>query len=58
MEKTIYTLELHETLRVSPVLSIMRVAGGWIYSDERADTVPVNNFVPFDNEFQEVPKVN
>ena len=54
MEKNIYELELHEILKIKGRnnLVVIRVAGGWIYRDERGDEVPVNTFVPFHNEFQ------
>jgi len=43
--KTIYDLELHETLVTGSFL-ITRVPGGWIYYHKLAV------FVPWDNEFQ------
>lgn len=55
-EKTIYSLKLHETLWINNLqLSVIRVAGGWIYQDYdiREDSpVGVGTFVPFNNEFQ------
>ena len=61
MQKTIYELELHETLfnnmRYGLRNDITRVAGGWIYqpivrlsSGNDMYLTPV--FVPFNNEFQ------
>ena len=54
-EKTIYDLELHETIRI-PVdhieWHITRVASGWIYSHVRLDQGQMNTiFVPYNNEF-------
>ncbi len=53
--KTIYDLELHETLRTDFGICIMRVSGGWIYDcwDLDLDEFKTGTFVPFDNEFQE-----
>lgn len=56
--ETIYKLGLHERIEIRPGLSVLRVPGGWIYSDERADSVPVNSFVPFDNQYQVIPPTN
>lgn len=56
MEKTIYQLKLHETLKLPGGDYVTRVPGGWIYdipcggSDEMGYR-PI--FVPFDNEFQD-----
>ena len=46
-DKTIYELDLHETLDCNRHL-VRRVPGGWLYIS-RVDTV----FVPFHDEFQE-----
>ena len=61
-EKTIYQLELHEHLQISPELIIVRVAGGWNYTYyvcNKGAGVCYDNwvlqqvvFVPFNNEFQ------
>ena len=49
MEKTIYTLKLHEGMDDnSEIFWIYRVAGGWIYLDKGSN---IAVFVPFDNEF-------
>jgi len=40
--KTIYELELHESVEIEDGIVVMRVPGGWIY-----ETV----FVPYSNEF-------
>lgn len=58
--KTIYNLELHETLEVKHLgskMEITRVAGGWVYSFDYPGyrTAPLV-FVPFDNEFMIIPK--
>ena len=31
MEKTIWDLEIHETLKVNNTLDVLRVPSGWIY---------------------------
>lgn len=54
-EKTIYDLELHETLNPTSWVSIIKVPGGWIYQflvppQEGTD---FGVFVPFNNEFIE-----
>jgi len=56
----IYDLKLHETTEIKQFLPngyeylmiITRVAGGWLYT-----TTADNNltFVPFNNEFQDLP---
>lgn len=53
-EKTIYDLELHETLRTDFDVVIMRVPGGWIYDcwDIENDEFKQGVFIPFSNEFQ------
>lgn len=69
MEKTIYQLELHETLVVETIdvannqesTSVIRVPGGWIYKTIKLtfrgsplQTVTYQNvFVPFNDEFLE-----
>tara|TARA_B110001450_G_C17261255_1_gene335616 strand:- start:279 stop:482 length:204 start_codon:yes stop_codon:yes gene_type:complete len=67
MKKTIYNLDLHETLWVDEIEAyITRVASGWLYKYEK-EVYEVNGdyyrqeviqivFVPFDNTFQKVPK--
>jgi hypothetical protein len=49
MEKTIYDLELHETIRTpeNGNVQVMRVPGGWIY-----DYFGRGVFVPYNNEFE------
>ncbi len=67
MEKTIYDLELHESLYLEKEeINIMRVASGWNYTyhvDEQDEhsgqtywVIKQIVFVPFDNNFQKVPK--
>lgn len=56
--KKIYNMELHECLILDTVplfsTNIMRVAGGWIYTNlDKSNGVMSQSFVPFDNEFQE-----
>jgi len=49
-DKTIYDLELHETLKdESTIYCVTRVPGGWIYRVSYKDTLI---FVPYNNEFQ------
>jgi hypothetical protein len=59
--KTIYNLELHETLWVSAELTIQRVPGGWNYKyyeyrnliEYHNDYILINTiFIPYHNEFQ------
>jgi len=47
--KTIYNVKLHEEIKEGNSY-ILRVAGGWIYTDTRADEAR-GIFVPFNNEF-------
>lgn len=53
----IYQMELHETAYYNNNWEILRVPGGWIYTqyqfDDSIDTVNTSTFVPFNNEFQE-----
>jgi len=53
MKKTIYDLDLHETLMVLD-MRVMRVASGWLYDcwDIDNNRPQKGTFVPFDNEFQ------
>lgn len=46
-EVDIYAMKLHESRPIGTKLSILRVAGGWVYG-----TMQGCCFVPFDNEFQ------
>lgn len=56
--KTIYDLELHEEMVFEPKYGVweneriwvLRVAGGWLYTPIRRQSV----FVPFDNEFMKI----
>jgi len=49
--KTIYNLELHETLTdENTAYCITRVPGGWIYRVKYKDALI---FVPYNNEFQQ-----
>jgi len=61
MDKTIYSLKLHEILEVptkgAGKIEITRVAGGWIYAiDFPGYRQSPSVFVPFNSEFMEVPK--
>jgi len=52
-KKTIYDLELHETILTKFGIVIMRVAGGWLYDcwDTKFDNFKKGIFVPYNNEF-------
>lgn len=53
MEKTIYDLELHESLKINDEMRLIRVPGGWIYQTVHPDTMLCESvLVPFNNEFQ------
>lgn len=61
MEKTIYNLELHESMEQrtngGTIFTITRVPGGWIYENYRLDQRQMTSvFVPYDNSFQKMPK--
>jgi hypothetical protein len=53
-KKTIYELNLHESLNTQFGICIMRVASGWIYDcwDYEKDCFKQGIFVSFDNKFQ------
>lgn len=45
--KDIYDLKLHEKLLIKKIdITVIRVAGGWLYLDDQETT-----FVPYNNEF-------
>jgi len=53
-ERSLYKLELGESLMIEPYLEFVRVPGGWItklWSDEKQESISCC-FVPYDNEFQ------
>jgi len=60
MKKTIYDLDLHETIIVpdngdnyETEWRVTRVASGWIYQDNNPRlTVSIAFFIPFDNKFE------
>lgn len=63
--KTIYDLELHESMEVNSkgfnfYLSVMRVPSGFIYTyyDTQPCNVSHSVFVPYDNSFQKVEDVS
>ena len=67
MEKTIYNLELHESLYINGEdVFVTRVASGWLYKYYHQeydkdlcydkDVCDQIVFVPYDNAFQKVPK--
>lgn len=55
MEKSIYTIGLHEKIVVSDgnlFVEALRVPGGWIYSSiDKSSNIGCSTFVPFDNGF-------
>lgn len=58
-EKTIYDLELHESLRVDTAMVCVRVSGGWIYKFYNPDKGYTDiSFVPYNNEFQDPIKLD
>lgn len=68
MKKTIYQLDLHETLWVDEIeANVTRVASGWIYKYEKEVYVEDGGyykqeviqivFVPYDNTFINKPKL-
>ena len=69
MKKTIYQLDLHETLWIDEIeAKVTRVASGWLYKYEK-EVYEVNSeyyrqeviqivFVPYDNSFINKPKPN
>jgi len=52
MDKTIYELDLHESMNLT-FTSVLRVAGGWIYNywDYTNDCMKQGTFVPYNKEF-------
>ena len=46
--KEIYSMKLHEELKVFNTLYILRVHGGWIYTNTSDNPFAV--FVPYDNK--------
>ena len=53
IKKSIYSLSLHEEMKVADNLWCRRVPGGWIYTDTGTTDEGHIIFVPFDNEYQE-----
>jgi hypothetical protein len=54
--ENMYKLNLHDSIKFSESgLYILRVPGGWIYLQDRANSMGTDLmcFVPFNNEFQE-----
>ncbi len=52
--ETLYSMELHEVHDVNPLMDVMKVAGGWIYTQYSDETglATLATFVPMHNEFQ------
>ncbi len=63
MENNIYSLSLHEEIKIDDDISALRVPGGWVYKFsknvwrseiESYDLILQSSiFVPFNNEFME-----
>lgn len=58
-ENRLYMMKLHESIRLDPQRTVLRVPGGWIYYDhidapsEKEQSLASSVvFVPFDNEFK------
>ena len=51
MEKTIYTMKLHEEIVINDWTTILRVAGGWVYTQHISRNCYQSNFVPFNKEY-------
>ena len=51
--KTLYNLELHESLSTPFGILIMRVPGGWLYDcwDTEVDKFKEGTFVPYNDEY-------
>jgi hypothetical protein len=45
----IYEMKLHEEMNIGLCWSVLRVPGGWIYTNSASNS----KFIPFDNEFME-----
>lgn len=52
--KSIYKLKLHETTVVPCGITVMRVAGGWLYDiwNDKQSISKIGVFVSFNDEFQ------
>lgn len=51
--KTIYELDLHETVKIRGY-QVTRIAGGWIYTRLHNDwKILTSTFVPYNEEFKE-----
>lgn len=56
-QKKLYDLDLHEEIEITTELSVIRVPGGWIYSELVCGTDEMSStlvFVPYNNEFSPV----
>jgi hypothetical protein len=58
-ESRLYTMKLHESIRLGAQKTVLRVPGGWIYYDyikapgeKECFLTSSVVFVPFDNEFK------
>ena len=52
----IYRMELHEEIRLTDLVSIVRVAGGWLYYFINGQNNTVCTFVPYNDEFNKCVK--
>lgn len=68
-EKSIYDLELHESITINTVgendrsnsITILRVPGGWIYTSSTKANEAItqsSSFVSFNREFQKMESVD
>jgi hypothetical protein len=50
---SVYTMGLHQFKHITDGFTVLRVPGGWIYTQYRLDSnIMTSIFVPFNNEFQ------
>ena len=54
-DKTIYDLELHEETKISGATWVIRVPGGWIYTEHGVNTAV---FVPYTPDPDRLPGVD
>ena len=52
----IYEMKLHEHFSIDSQRSVLRVAGGWVYTIY-GNTSTATCFVPFDNEYMKSVKI-
>jgi hypothetical protein len=59
-EPSIYEMHLHQTMKLTNYSDVMRVPGGWVYSQwEDGEASNISQvFVPFNNEFNNEFQMN